>query len=211
MGVKLTWQEMVDYTAAWRLIGHMLGIDDDANPCQWGVETSFYLNALFAKKYNKAYTEAGAVLAAATAPTSLPEGHPPIPASAAGAAAAAGGCPFAAADDDDLDASARAMASDITGNVLKSSARYFLHLPLGIHTYYFRRIMGPTFADRLQVPEAHGLPAACAKLATLPVLLEADILVGKSDATRADGRPAREEERGRSGGERVDKCKEVGE
>ncbi|KAJ1547655.1 hypothetical protein HK405_005267 [Cladochytrium tenue] len=209
LGAKLTWQEMVDYTASWRLIGHILGLDDDANPCQWTVETSIYLTALFMKKYNTIYSEGNAPTTAPAA-ISLPEGHPPVPAgsaASASAAAAAAGCPFAAgaeasdktggvlspaatAEGEELDAAARVMASDITLNLLKSTTKYLDRLPLVLHRYYFHLLMGPTIAARLHVPEVHGFPVAVAKMLAGPIAIEADF-VGKSGDAGADGKPAR--------------------
>ncbi|KAJ3217035.1 hypothetical protein HDU67_008593 [Dinochytrium kinnereticum] len=53
-GVKITQQEAEDYTATWRFIGHLIGINDEMNCVQWGVDPSFYLVVSYMRLYNTA-------------------------------------------------------------------------------------------------------------------------------------------------------------
>ncbi|KAJ3109898.1 hypothetical protein HDU96_007079 [Phlyctochytrium bullatum] len=52
LGVHVTMEEAEDYTNAWRFIGHLIGIEDRFNGCQWGVDPSIYLVVVYSDSYS---------------------------------------------------------------------------------------------------------------------------------------------------------------
>jgi hypothetical protein len=49
--VRVSDQEREDFVHFWRVIGHLIGVKDEANPCQWGADASIKLVISYLKTY----------------------------------------------------------------------------------------------------------------------------------------------------------------
>ncbi|KAJ1567889.1 hypothetical protein HK405_004397 [Cladochytrium tenue] len=192
LGVTMSWKEMIDYTAVWRFIGHLVGVDDDANPCQWTVQTSFYLAAVYLSKFSVVYR------------LSEPDSNIILGAACPFAGGTPGGTPgldevvfsdtkaeAPATGTTDTPPAHVTQAGELTYNVLESTFRHITRQAPWLHSYYFHRIMGPTIAQRLRIaPPSKTQALICAML--LPTIrLEADIAVrsgGEGASTNASAK-----------------------
>ncbi|KAJ1547656.1 hypothetical protein HK405_005268 [Cladochytrium tenue] len=190
LGVVFTWQEMVDYTAVWRFIAHLIGVDDDANPCQWGVQTSFYLAAVYLSKYSVVYRLSDPALAHTVAVggacpfaggAAAGETTDVAEAAVAETAAAEAAAAVAAAATTTAPATQPpahiAQAGELTHNVLESTARHVTRQAPWLHAYFFHRLVGPTLSQRLRVDPPSKTQGMLMAMLMPSIRLEADLSV----------------------------------
>ncbi|KAJ3410651.1 hypothetical protein HDV05_003507 [Chytridiales sp. JEL 0842] len=179
LGMKTTPQEEEDWMHLWRLVGHLLGVRKEVNPCQWGFESSVHIVHAFSWMYS---LHSPGVLSKHVLKEKWNVG---------------GGCPHFAGESsstlnqekDEKDTKLTITESELTAScphlsslstsptltaahlqtppltthlknashlslsTLQAHATYIFPIPLSWHVAVSRYVLGPTISDSLLLPE----------------------------------------------------------
>ncbi|KAJ3187207.1 hypothetical protein HK101_009458 [Irineochytrium annulatum] len=158
LGIPITAQEAYDYSQTWRYIGHLIGVRDDVNPLQWGVDPAFYLTLAYVHSFSVTGSSVGAVLGAKEEPVTYlkAETKRSIRRRSRGSAKRRRISPPAAGNDDAAetqDQQALQVASKLSIGVLTAVSECAIDgKSVGTHATMTRLLVGDGVADALNLP-----------------------------------------------------------